>query len=1111
MYEDRAEISAGIRTKAQTGAAGADAGTDAGTPVEDRGRARAGAPAAKAEAAAAGHAGFTALVGRDTVLDEFERTVAEAATGVFRFLLLAGEPGIGKTRLLGELTRIARRHGLAVFTGRAAEFEQELPLSALIDALDDHLETRVAELAEALAPAPMRLLASAFPALAAAAPAGLDAALDGDRSGLVRYRLYRAVRQLLDELAAPCGIALVLDDVHWADPTFVELLDHLVRHPPRGPVLLAIAYRPAQVAPRLAAIAEHGLRITVEPLAAGEVDELLGAEMSGPLRRRLHEVSGGNPFYLEALTRVARRPLDPTGARAEQVGRDGAAAPAMRPDAAGSGLRAPGRPHPAVPSLDPPLDLLERELPEVRLPADVSAALQVELGGLSPEAMVVAQAAAVAADEFEPGLVAVAAQVPEDAVLGALNEMIARDVARPAAGGRFTFRHPLVRHAAYTSAAPGWRYSAHARLADHLQALGAPATARAHHVERSGRFGDRAAVATLAEAARAIGARAPATAAHWLRRALALLPDDSADPDLLEERLALLLELARAQSVSGRLAEGRDTARALLRLLPPDDHRRRARAARLCALMERQLDRPHEARTLLLDELARMPDPQAAAAVPLRTRLVAESLMRVDFRAAQAVLDFMPDDADDWEPGLAVAVAALRPMPAYAAGRTAEALRYADTAERLLAATPDEHLAEWLDALAWLCWTETSLGRYGVALRIFDRVVALARATGQSYILTNLLAGQARTLVVLGRLAEAAVAAEESVEAARLLDSGQQLVFALTQQCLAASWSGDDEAALRAGAEALAAGVGDGEAWGAMARHALGVALVNADRPVEAAQVLLDACDRFETPRLSRDLLLSCCELLALAEIAQGRTAEAMVWADRAEHLAVPGLPGFAGLARLARAHVARATDPAAAAALAEEAAVLFGGERRIDAGRALLAAGLAHGPAGDRVQARRSLGAAAEIFAGCGARALHARTIREQRRLGVRVPAPPASARDGARGARPGGPGGAFGEGHSGGSPGGQGVGRGTGRASGRGVGRGGGRPADPDGLSPRELEVALLVAEGWTNQQIAAKLVVSVRTVETHLSRIFAKLEVGSRVGVATAMSRRRGHPAQ
>ncbi len=120
--------------------------------------------------------------------------------------------------------------------------------------------------------------------------------------------------------------------------------------------------------------------------------------------------------------------------------------------------------------------------------------------------------------------------------------------------------------------------------------------------------------------------------------------------------------------------------------------------------------------------------------------------------------------------------------------------------------------------------------------------------------------------------------------------------------------------------------------------------------------------------------------------------------------------------------------------------------------------AGIAHAEAGDRTRARRELSEAAQIFQDCGARTLQAQAVREQRRIGVRVPV---------RGGR--------------------------------------GRTEGPHGLSRRELEVATLVAEGHTNQQIAQKLVLSIRTVETHLSHVFTKLGVTSRVGVVTALGRR------
>ncbi|MCW2899470.1 MAG: transcriptional regulator, LuxR family [Streptosporangiaceae bacterium] len=944
------------------------------------------------------------LVGRRDALDGFSRALDAAANGSFQFLGLVGEPGAGKTRLLSELASAADARGLVTSCGRAAEFEQQIPFGAVVDALDDRVEGLGELLPGRLGVEATRLLAAVFPALSTMPP--VDAG--EDLPGLARYRLYRAVRQLLDEIATPRGLVLILDDVHWADDSSIELLDHLVRHPPRCQVVIAVAYRPAQASPRLAALVEaaDGRHIPVGPLAEDEVAEFLGPRVGRARRRALYEVSGGNPFYLEALAR-SEAPI----ARGSEEG---------------------------------------------ELPRAVRAALDLEMSGLSATARLVAQAAAVAADEFEPLVAAVAAEVPEDAALRALDEMVARDVVRPAGAGRFRFRHPLVRHAVYGSAAAGWRLAAHARISAHLARVGAPALTRAHHVERSGRFGDEQAIATLVEAARAVAAHAPGTGAHWLKAALRLMPVAAGDPG---PRLELLLELARLQTVSGRLTDGRETAREALRLLPADDHAGRAQAVRFGAVIERLLGRPNEARALVLAELRQMPDPQAPVTVPLRLRLVAESLMRVDFRAAQAVLDYMPESAPGRTQSLELAIAALRPMPAYAAGRISDAVRYIEAADRLVGTAADNDVADWMDAIAWLCWCELMMGRHQSALRRFERALSVSQSTGQSYMVAYLLAGQSRAYAMMGRLDEAAQVAEDAVEVARLLHSGEPLVIALAMRCLVASLAGDDQEAVRLGEQAVRTTRGGGEWWGSLALYTRGVALINAGRLDEGANFVSQACNAFDSPVLDPSTLLSCCETMAYLEATRGRPEEAALWADRADATAHPELETSLAVARLARAYALFTSDPVSAARYASEAAEVFGpAELRIDTGRARLCAGLAYAEAGRPAEARRELRTAASLFAESGARTLHGLVVREQRRLGVRVATPTT---------------------------------RGTG----------------PHGLSRREHEVAILVAEGNTNQQIAEKLFVSVRTVETHLSRMFAKLGVTSRVGVVSALARPGG----
>ncbi|WP_149263297.1 AAA family ATPase [Actinomadura sp. K4S16] len=958
------------------------------------------------------------LVGRGDALHALGRALDAPGFG---FVAVVGEPGAGKTRLLNELADGATTRRLPFLAGRAAEFEQEMPFGAVVDALDDQLEERAPE----LGPVALQLLGAVFPALGGIGPAATPPAAS---SHVARYQLHRTIRHLLEELAGPPGgLVLILDDLHWADDATIELLDHLVRHPPRARLLVAVAYRPAQASPRLAALVAaagpQGTYVAVNPLTQSEVEEFLGPDVGQTYREALYKATGGNPFYLEALVRMKQDDASSASDGAEWQDKIAS-------------------------------------LPGV--PPAVRTALQVELRTLPEQALLLARGAAVAADVFEPSLAAVAAEIDQAAALAALDVLTAHDVVRPAPGGRFRFRHPLVRHVVYASTAAGWRVAAHARLAEHLAEVGAPTSVRAHHVVRSARFGDRTAIGTLVDAARVVSLQAPRTAAYWLEAALALLPEEA---DAVADRLELLLELAHVQAVSGNAATGLETARTLLGLLPATDTARRARTIQLCAVMERQLGRIHESRAIVLDELRRITDRQMPEAVLLRLRLVSDRMQRADILGARAVLDTIANSAPERGPGLAAAVASMRPMAAYAAGDIADAIAYIDTADRLLSTATDIDLADCLENALWLVRAETFIGMYDSALRHVERLITIARAQGQTYILGYMLAAQARALALIGRIGEATASADESAAVGRELRSAEVLAYGLTEQCLLTSWRGDHDHAVQLGAEAVAQDHGSGEWWTQMAHVAHAYALINAGRQEEGADMLIEACSDVVSPRLDRSTLVMCAETLASIRSGQDRSDQARKWADIAATLTTPELGGDIGVARLAEAHAIRCTDPALAARTAAEAAeILTAAGRRPDAGRAELAAGTAYGVAGQRAPARERLRAAAEVFESCGMRALHAQAVREQRRLGVRIPGASRSGKATAR------KGEAF------------------------------------LGLSPREWEIALLVADGHSNQQIAGRLYLSVRTVETHLSKIFTKIGVASRVGVATAVNRQQ-----
>lgn len=205
-------------------------------------------------------------------------------------LAVTGEPGIGKSRLLHALRDEAA--GALVLSGRAAEFERELPYGPLVDALDAHLATLDDTRLRGL---DTEQLGGIFPALADRAGATPTLAVE-------RYRSHRAVIELLARLAATKPLVLTLDDMHHADPASLELLLALVRRPPAARVLVAVALRPP--APDGLRDGDALIRIDLGPLDPDEALELIGTALPAAQRDAVLRESGGNPFYIEQLVRA---------------------------------------------------------------------------------------------------------------------------------------------------------------------------------------------------------------------------------------------------------------------------------------------------------------------------------------------------------------------------------------------------------------------------------------------------------------------------------------------------------------------------------------------------------------------------------------------------------------------------------------------------------------------------------------------------------------------------------------------------------------------------------------------------------------------------------------
>src|SRR5215467_9914589 len=511
--------------------------------------------------------GSRVLVGRSGELAELDRGLERLFAGKPWFVQIVGEPGIGKSRLLLELAWRARARGYLVLAGRAAEFEQDLPFAVLRDACNDYLGSIGRRLHASLRADTLSELAAVFPSVG-----GADAPAPRQGVGEDRYRTHYAIRELLEWLATRQPTVVALDDVHWADAASVEVIAHLLRRF-HGPVLgvLAARQRPALLAAVLDEATRRGFggRIELAPLTAVQAEALMEPGLHADERAILYRQSGGNPFYLEQLSRAAV----PVYGRQRLVTEDPAA--------------------------------------EWQPPAAVSASIREELSGMSAEVRVVVDAAAIAGESFEPQLVSAIAERPEPVTLAAFDELLAVELIRPTGvPRRFRFRHPIVRRVAYEQLPRAWRLGAHARAAAALTASQAPATEAALHIERSASAGDRNAVAMLIGAARTVAPRAPLTAGRWLRTALRLLPRD-AD---VEQRLGLLCEAAAALASAGADEESVAEFEEALALAPSAQPVARAELIAKLAEARRRSGQPFESRALLLQALNSVDDPGDAAA-----------------------------------------------------------------------------------------------------------------------------------------------------------------------------------------------------------------------------------------------------------------------------------------------------------------------------------------------------------------------------------------------------------------------------------------------------------------------------------------------------------------
>ena len=875
------------------------------------------------------------LLGREAELDLCGSAVAAAAGGDARVLAVLGQAGIGKSALLGVVRERAESTGMLVLEGRAAEHERDVPFGLAIDALDDHVAGLHPRRLESLGEDRERELAAVLPAVARHAEAAETA------GAAERYRYHRALRALIELLAAERPVALLLDDVHWADGASLEWILHLVRRPARAAHLLVVALRPVDPAPRLLDAlrgspgAEH---LELGPLPDAAARELLAPVHDDVLSSRLIEEAGGNPLYLRELALVAAEPGMP-------------------------------------------------------LPPTLMAAVQQEVAALPPASRALIDGAAVAGDPFDPELAARAAGLEEDALVP-LDRLVAADLVRPTGTARgFRFRHPVVRRAVYDAAPPAWRLAAHERAADALEERGAPTPARAYHVEQAARPGDDAAVELLVRAAVESADTSPATAAHWYGAALRLLPAEDA-----ERRAGLLAPMALALAGAGRLPEARDAFLESSELLPEDSPIRLLLLAG-CVSMENVLGRYAEARQRLERALAALP---AEAPLEAKAMLEAQLALAATFPAdapamrvwSQRALQTAAESGAERSPALAGAALLARGLAAIGAlwdGDGRAAREHGERAEDEFGAAPDEVIVLCSESAWAIGQALLFLERVEASVAVTRRGLAVARAARLGHILTPLTSLLSMALTDALEVPESKALAETAEETSRLQGLDYQLQWALWLRAGMAWVQGDTAEVRRVEAECrpLLEALAPDDVFGPIGLCNLAAYRAGED-PAGAIRDMIAAAGPeldYGDPTWSGWLLL----MLVRAALAIGDMDEAERFADVIERRATEHeLP--IGLSRVgsARAEIALAAgDAETAATLALEAAAEQ--ERlgsMLDALPSRLCAGRALAALDRRDEAEAELRGVAEEAARREAWRFRDEAASDLRRLGVRLKA---------------------------------------------------------------------------------------------------------------------------
>ena len=688
----------------------------------------------------------TGYVGRAGERERLTGMWSTAEAGRRQVALLSGEPGIGKTRLATYVALEARAQGAVVLYGRC---DEELGLAhgpwlealrhlvehAPIEVLERHVERHGGDLRRLVPELGLRLPD-------APAPRQTDPETE-------RYLMWGAATALLVEMSREAPIALVIDDLHWADRPTLSLLKHLVLTAPHARLLVVGAYRDSDLTrehPLTEFLAElrreHGVeRIALKGLAQPDVVALMeasaGHEMEATGQALAHEIvaeTDGNPFFVAEILRH----LTETGALyTNEEGR--------------WALRGP--------------------LSELGLPQSVREVIGRRVERLGREATKALGVAAVIGRDFDLDLLARVADTSEDDLLDVLDDAVEASVLVELGDqpGRFAFSHALVNHTLYEALGPTRRARLHRRVAVALEEVcgddpGSRLGELAQHWAAATAATDEHKALSYARRAaeKALADLAPGEALRWFERALALV-DESSDPDPAERcEIQIGLGEAKRQLADPGFREALLEASRLALELGDPDRLARATLANTRGQVSAIGHIDTEKVAMIEATLDAVPEDQTACRARLKSALAVELNFEPDHRHRRALVDEALELAREAGDPRSLAHVLQNAILSIQRPHTIDERRELNAEFRELADALGDP-----DLRFWACWLPTFGGEDGDFDEV-DRSLREARAiadeVGRPALLWTCLYSESCRLRVAARLDDAEGAATEAAQ-----------------------------------------------------------------------------------------------------------------------------------------------------------------------------------------------------------------------------------------------------------------------------------------------------------------------------------------------------------